>query len=74
MPLAAVMTDMAAARGALFITHYFHNMMKNGNVSSQSSILSQTITFLRLPLIVAVVYIHTNPGHVVLDGTAFSNM
>ena len=37
-------------------------MMKNGNVSPQSSILSQTITFLRLPLIVAVVYIHTNPG------------
>ena len=36
--------------------------MKNGNVSPQSSILSQTITFLRLPLIVAVVYIHTNPG------------
>ena len=43
-------------------------MMKNGNVSPQSSILSQTITFLRLPLIVAVVYIHTHPGHVVLDG------
>lgn len=42
--------------------------MKNGNVSPQSSILSQTITFLRLPLIVAVVYIHTHPGHVVLDG------
>lgn len=40
--------------------------------SANNDILSQTITFLRFPLIIAVVFIHSNLGDTVIKGVSLS--
>ncbi len=51
--------------------HFWKPQLFGSMTSYDDSVLSKTITFLRFPLIVAVVFIHTCLENVVIGGTVF---
>lgn len=62
-----------ASRGTLYKFRSFHNKLKISMLLNNDTTLSKTIMFLRFPLIVAVVFIHTGLEGIMINGTLLVN-